>query len=169
MAPRLRRLALTLHVASSVSSLGAIAAFLVLGITGLTSQDPQMVRAAYLTMASIARFAIVPLTLASLLTGLIQSLGSPWGLFRHYWVLIKLLLTAFAVMVLLLKLELIDYAAHLATEASLPRADLRQAGIQLVLHATGGLLVLLVPTILSVYKPPGLTRHGWRKQHGQPA
>ena len=168
MAPRLRKFVLTLHIASSVSLLGAIAAFLVLGITGLTSQDAQMVRAAYLAMQPIARFVVVPLTIASLLTGLIQSLGTAWGLFRHYWVLVKLLLTVFAATVLLLKMELIDYAARLAAETTLPRADLREAGIQLALHAAGGLSVLLVPTILSVFKPPGLTRYGWRKQHEQP-
>ncbi len=108
------------------------------------------------------------MTIASLLTGLIQSLGTAWGLFRHYWVLVKLLLTVFAATVLLLKMELIDYAARLAAETTLPRADLREAGIQLALHAAGGLSVLLVPTILSVFKPPGLTRYGWRKQHEQP-
>jgi len=169
MAPRLRQFALTLHVASSVGLLGTIAAFLALVVAGLTSQDAPMVRAAYLAMPLIARFVIVPLTLASLLTGLVQSLGTAWGLFRHYWVLVKLLLTAFAAMVLLLKIELIDEAARLAAAATLPRAELHAAGIQLALHAIGGLLVLLVPTILSVYKPPGLTRYGWRKQHEEAA
>jgi hypothetical protein len=153
MGPRLRQFALTLHVTSSVGLLGAIAAFLALAVTGVTNHDEQMVRAAYMTMQLIARFVVVPLTFASLLTGLIQSLGTPWGLFGHYWVLIKLLLTVFAALILLLKMELINYAARLATETALSHADLREAGIQLVVHAAGGLLVLLVPVILSVYKP----------------
>ena len=116
-----------------------------------------------------ARIVIVPLALASLLTGLIQSLGTPWGLFRHYWVLAKFLLTAFATIILLAKIELIRYAAHLAAEAILPRADLRAAGFELVIHAAGGLLVLLAPVVLSVYKPRGLTPYGRRKQQGQSA
>jgi hypothetical protein len=167
MGPRLRQFALTLHVTSSVGLLGAIAAFLALAVTGVTNHDEQMVRAAYMTMQLIARFVVVPLTFASLLTGLIQSLGTPWGLFGHYWVLIKLLLTVFAALILLLKMELINYAARLATETALSHADLREAGIQLVVHAAGGLLVLLVPVILSVYKPQGLTRYGWQKQFEQ--
>ena len=126
-------------------------------------------RAAYLAMELITRFVIVPLAFASLLTGLIQSLGTPWGLFRYYWVLLKLLLTVFATIVLLGKMELIGYAARLAAETTLSRADLRAAGIQLVVHAAGGLLVLLVPAVLSVYKPPGMTRYGWRKQYEQRA
>jgi hypothetical protein len=164
MPSRLRKLALTLHVTSSVGLLGAIGAFLALAVSGLTSQNVQMVRAAYPAMQLIARFVVVPLAFASLLTGLIQSLGTPWGLFRHYWVLVKLLLTFFAATILLLKIELIDEAARLAKEMALPHADLREAGIQLAVHAAGGLLVLIVPVVLSIYKPPGMTRYGWRKQ-----
>jgi len=164
MTPSQRKFALTVHLTSSVGLLGSIAAFLALAIAGVNSQDPQMVRGAYLAMELIARFVVVPLAFASLLTGLIQSLGTPWGLFRHYWVLVKLLLTVFATAVLLVKMELIGYAARLAQETILPRADLRAAGMQLVVHAAGGLLVLLIPAVLSVYKPRGLTRYGRRKQ-----
>jgi hypothetical protein len=123
-----------------------------------------MVRAAYPAMELTARFVIVPLAFASLLSGLIQSLGTPWGLFRHYWVLVKLLLTTFATIVLLAKMPLINYAARRATETKLSNANLRAAGIQLAVHAAGGLLVLLVVTALSVYKPWGLTNYGQRKQ-----
>ena len=96
MTPRLRKFALTAHVVSSVGWLGAVAAFLALAVAGLTSRDAQVVRAAYLAMDLIARLVIVPAALASLLTGFVQSLGTPWGLFRHYWVLAKLLITVLA-------------------------------------------------------------------------
>jgi len=164
MTPSLRKLLLTAHITFSVGWLGAVAAFLALAITGLTSRDAQMVRTAYSAMELTARFVIVPLALASLLSGLIESLGTPWGLFRHYWVLGKLRLTIFATIVLLAKMPLIGYAARRAAEATLSHADLRAVGIQLAVHATGGLLVLLVVTALSVYKPWGLTRYGRRKQ-----
>jgi hypothetical protein len=169
MTPSLRKFALTAHVTSSVGLLGSVAAFLALAVAGLTSEDAQIVRAAYLAMDLTARFVIVPLAFASLLTGLIQSLGTPWGLFRHYWVSAKLLLTVFVTIVLLIKMELISYAARLAAETILSRADLRAAGIELAVHAAGGLLVLLVPAALSIYKPRGLTPYGRRKQHLQPA
>ena len=79
LTPRLRKLALTAHVTSSVGWLGAVAVFLALGIAGLTSQDAQMVRAAYLTMDWAGWFVLVPLAVASLLTGLVQSLGTQWA------------------------------------------------------------------------------------------
>jgi hypothetical protein len=165
MSPGLRKLALSFHVIASVGLLGAIAAFLALSSAGLAGHDPQTARAVYPAMALIARRVVMPLTLAALATGLIQSLGTAWGLFRHYWVLIKLLMTLFATAVLLVKLDLIDQAARLASETILPRADLRVIGIQLLVHAAGGLLVLLVPAVLSIYKPQGLTRYGTRRRH----
>lgn len=164
MTRSLRKFALTAHVTFSVGLLGSIAAFLVLALAGLTSQDAQIVRAAYPAMDLVARLVIVPLAFAALLTGLIQSLGTAWGLFRHYWVLAKLLLTAFATLILLAKMELIAYAARLAAETILPRADLRAAASELAFHAAAGLLVLLVPAVLSIYKPRGLTPYGRRKQ-----
>jgi len=167
MTPRLRKFALTAHITSSIGWLGAIAAFLALAVAGLTSQDEQAVRAAYLAMELTAWFAIVPLALASLLSGFIQALGTPWGLFRHYWVLVKLVLTVFATIVLLVKMALIGEAARMAAETPLPLADLRVAGNELVVHAAGGLLVLLVLAALSVYKPQGMTSYGQRKQQAQ--
>ena len=164
MTPSVQKVALSLHVTASVGLLGSIAAFLALALAGLNGQDAQIVRAAYLAMDLVARLIIVPLAFASLLTGLIQSLGTPWGLFRHHWVLAKLLLTVFATAILLTKLELIGYAAHMASENILPRADLRSTGTELAVHAVGGLLVLIVPAVLSVYKPWGLTAYGRRKQ-----
>lgn len=167
MKPGLRKFALTVHVTSSVGLLGSIAAFLALAVAGLTSHDTQIIRAAYLAMDLVARFVIVPLALACLLTGLIESLGTPWGIFRHYWVLAKLLLTLFATTILLVKLKMIGYAAHLAAEPILSLADLRVVGSELRFHAASGLLVLLIPTVLSVYKPRSLTPYGRRKQHEQ--
>jgi hypothetical protein len=73
-----------------------------------------------------------------------------------------LLLTAFAIAVLLAKMPLVGHAAHLSQQAMLPGAELHAAGLQLLVHAIGGLLVLLAPTVLSIYKPQGLTAYGRR-------
>jgi hypothetical protein len=64
-----------------------VVAFLVLGVAGLKSRDVEIVRSSYIAMNLIGRYAIVPLSFAALLTGVIQSLGTPWGLFRYYWAL----------------------------------------------------------------------------------
>src|SRR5215218_1506571 len=102
MRPRVRKFALAAHVASSVGWLGAVAAFLALAVVGLTSQNAETVRGAYLVMEPTAWFVLVPLAFASLVTGLVQSLGTSWGLFRHYWVLFKLLINVATTIVLLI-------------------------------------------------------------------
>ena len=162
--PRLRKLALTAHVSSSVGWLGAVVGFLALAVTGLTSRDVQTVRAAYLLMEPIGWFVLVPLALASLLTGLVQSLGTTWGLFRHYWVLFKLLINLFATIVLLMYMETLTSLADLAaaTTASRDLGGLRSPSP--LIHAALALLLLLVATVLAVYKPRGMTPYGQRRQ-----
>lgn len=76
---RLHKLALTAHVTYLVGWLGAVAAYLVLDLSTATSQDPQAVSAAWFVMNLIVSSIIVPLALASLLTGIVQSLGTKWG------------------------------------------------------------------------------------------
>jgi len=102
MSPGVRKLALTVHVVFSVGAIGAVAAFIALAIAGLINPDAGLVRAAYPAMELTTWFVIVPLVIASLLTGIVQSLGTTWGLFRYYWVVAKLALTAFATLVLLI-------------------------------------------------------------------
>src|SRR2546425_2839414 len=163
MTPRLRTLALTAHVTSSVSWLGSVAAFFALAVAGLTSHDTQMVRGAYVATELITWFVIVPLAFGSLLTGLVVSLGSSWGLFRHYWVLVKFMLTILATALLLLHTQPIGILAAVARETA-SFSDFRRLQIQLVGDAGAALLVLLVNVTLSVYKPQGMTAYGRRKQ-----
>ncbi|MEI2302209.1 hypothetical protein MKZ91_29545 [Ensifer sp. MJa1] len=167
MPPFLRKFMLVCHVISSVSSLGAVTCFLVLALVALGSEDLETALSPYVAMQSVARLVIVPLVFASLLTGLVQALGTAWGLFRHYWVLAKFLLTVLTAVVLLLQLEIIDYVAAAAIEGALAEADLLSLRRSLVVHAAGGIITLITTTVLSIYKPRGLTRHGWRKQQGQ--
>lgn len=161
MKPSLRKFALTLHITSSVGWLGAVTGFFILIITTLNSQDAQMVSGTYLAMEVIGWFAIVPLALTSVLTGLVMSLGTQWGLFRHYWVLFKLILTIIATTILLINMQTVSFLAGMAKSGSADPGGLWGE----IVHAGGGLLVLLLITTLSVYKPRGLTRYGWRKQH----
>ena len=160
MTPGLRKFALTAHVASSVGWLGAVVVFLGLAVVGLTSEDAQTVRGAYLVMEPAGWFVLVPLALASLVTGLVQALGTTWGLFRHYWVVFKLLINLFATLVLLMYMRTLGALADLAADA---RADLDVVrSPSPLLHAGAALLLLLTATVLAVYKPRGLTPYGRR-------
>jgi hypothetical protein len=165
MTPGVRRFALTAHVISSVGWLGAVAGFLALAVVGLISEDAQTVRGAYLVMEPAAWFVLVPLAFASLLTGLVQALGTTWGLFRHYWVLFKLLINVVATVVLVTYMETFDFMAGVAADPSADLDVVRNASP--ALHAGAALLLLLVATTLAVYKPRGVTPYGRRKQDEQ--
>jgi uncharacterized membrane protein len=165
MPRRLRTFALTAHVTVSVGWLGAVTAFLALATVGLTNRDEQTVRGVYLVMDPAARLILVPLAVASLVTGLVQALGTVWGLFRHYWVLFKLLINVLATAVLLMYLQTFRAMARLAADPTAALPMVRNASP--VLHATLALLLLLAATVLAVYKPRGITGYGQRKRRQQ--
>jgi hypothetical protein len=169
LSPGWRKFALTTHVTSSVGWLGAVAGFLALAIVGLSTHDEQRARGAYFAMEVTAWYVLVPLSLAAPLTGLIQALGSTWGLFRHYWVLAKLVITVPATAILLVHMVPIGRLARAAAENTLANGALHKLQIQLVVNAAAAVLVLVVATTLSIYKPRGLTPYGQRKQREQRA
>lgn len=159
MSPVLRKVTLTAHVATSVGWFGAVLAYLALDVTATTGQDDATVRGAYAAMEVTVDYVVVPLAMASVLIGLLNAVGTRWGLLRHYWVLVKFALTVFAAAVLLVESRTVG---HLADEAA-SRAD--PTGLPGTLpHSVGGLLVLLLVLALSVFKPQGVTRYGWRRQ-----
>jgi len=166
MSPKVRKLALTAHVTSSLGWLGSVAAFLVLSIAGLKSRNVETVRGAYLAMALIGRYTIVPLSLAALLTGIVQSLGTPWGLLRHYWVVTKLVLTLGATALLLLhQFTAVAGAARLVASTS-PETmpNVGRWALQLVGDASTALIMLVTISAIAVFKPRGLTRYGRSKR-----
>lgn len=166
MTSRLRRVALLTHITCSVGWLGAVAGFLVLSIASVTSRNAEVVRGAYLSMNLIGLYILVPLSLAALVTGLVQSLGTEWGLLRHYWVLTKLTLTIGATGLLMLhQFGAVEVAARrvlAVAPGTLP--EIGGLGTELMSKAGLALLVLLAITTLSVFKPWGLTRYGLRKR-----
>jgi hypothetical protein len=164
MTPAGRKLGLAVHVTSSVGWLGAVVASLALAVAGVASGDAGTVRGAYIAMEVIGSFVLAPLALASLVTGLVQALGTHWGLLRHYWVVIKLIATVVATLVLLMYLQTLQSLADEARSgAALSTLDGAQRASP-VLHAIGALLLLLFTVSLAIYKPRGLTRYGQRKE-----
>lgn len=173
MGPRLRRTALTAHVVASVGWLGAVTAFLALAVIGLRTDDAGTLAAMYRALDPLARLVVLPLGVAALATGIAQSLGTPWGLVRHHWVLAKLALTLAATGLLILHLSPIADAADTAHSPELDAAALGDLRRQLVVYAVGALAALLAATALSVFKPAGRTRWGsdppLRRRQGEKA
>jgi hypothetical protein len=163
MTPGVRKLALTAHISSSVGWMGAVGCFLALSLVGLASSNEQSVRASYMAMQLTGWFVIVPLGLASLPTGLVMSLGTEWGLFRHYWVFTKFMITVLATILLLVHMQPVGHLARTVAETTLARGELAGLRLQLAADAAAALVALLVATTLSIYKPWGLTPYGRRR------
>ena len=166
MTPRLSKFVLTTHITFSVGWLGSVAVFIALAITGIESQDMLLARASYLAMEVSSWYIIVPFCIASLLTGIIQSIGTKWGLFKHYWITVKLILTLAATVLLLLHLRPIGLMAKMAAGAKFPPAQMPGLQIRLIADSTAGFLALLTILTISVYKPWGKIIAGkqlWRK------
>jgi hypothetical protein len=159
-----RKLVLLAHVLSSVGWTGAVAAFLALALTGLMSPNDQTARAVYIAMEPVTSWIIVPFAIASLVTGVLLSLGTGWGLFRHYWVIFKLLISSISLPLLFLHTGIIHRVAAAAMIGGISQADLRQDRIHLVVASIASLGALVGATLLSVYKPKGLTDFGWRPE-----
>src|SRR5918992_4583173 len=141
MTPRLRTLALAVHITLSVGWIGAVAGYIALDVAAATSRNAETLRACYLAMELIAWYVIVPLALASLLTGLVMALGTNWGLFRHYWVAISFGLTVFAVVILFVHMPTVSSTAAFAQTAE--GIALEKLGGD-VGHPGVGLVILLV-------------------------
>jgi hypothetical protein len=161
LGPRIRKVVLTVHVLASVGWIGACAAYLTLTVAASTSDSPDTVRAAFVSM-EIVYFALVPLAAAALLTGLIQAVGTNWGLFRHYWVLAKLVLTFMAIAVMVLNLDSVSSHADHVSHGSVVESG---AAAHQFRHAAGGLVILGLAATLGLYKPRGLTRYGRRRKN----
>ena len=164
ISPLIRKFGLTVHVGFSVGWFGSVLAFLALAMYGATGGNVPTVRAVYVSMNLIGWWIIVPLSFAALLTGIIQSLISPWGLFRYYWVVIKLMITIAATALLLLHMQPVGHLASVVAARTLEHGELAGIRLQLAADAGAALVALLVALILSVYKPQGLTAYGRRKK-----
>lgn len=161
MSVRLRRVMLALHLVVSVGWIGAVLAYIGLGISAVTSRDESTIRGSWVAMETIGWAVLVPLAVATLVTGVVMSLGTRWGLFRYYWVMLSFTLTTLASLVLVLHMPDVSSLAQRAQTAG--SAELQSLGGDLF-HATLGLLVLTAVLVLNVFKPPGMTRYGWRRR-----
>jgi len=160
--PSIRRGVLAVHLTASVGWIGAVLAYAALALVPAASRDAESARAAWIGMDLIGWWVIVPLAAASLLSGIVLSLGTKWGLLRHYWVAISFFATivlTIVLIVLIVHMPTVDRLAQTARDASLDEVLALPADL---LHPLVGLAALLGILVLNIIKPRGLTRRGWR-------
>lgn len=149
LSPRWRKVMLTIHVISSVGLLGADCAILALVIAGALGSNPVTVYPAAHLLSTVL---IVPLALAALLSGVLQGLLTRWGLFQHWWIFIKLVLTVGGTVFVFVLVPALDAAASMAAAG-----QVQSDPFALVKDSSGASGVLILTVILSVFKPFGRT------------
>ncbi|MFC7329970.1 hypothetical protein [Marinactinospora rubrisoli] len=155
-----RRTLNCVHAVISTAWLGAHAAVVVLLAIGLAADTPERAGTGYGAAEMLMTGFTRPAGFAALATGLLLAVTTPWGLFRHYWVFGKLLLTAALVVGGNLSLTPAVRAMAAATEGGtvLPPSDERLA---LLVPLCVSLGFLVAATVLSLLKPFGRVR--WRQ------
>lgn len=136
MSASMRLFAVTAHVTTSVGWRGAVACFLALAVVGLTSPQPLEVQAAYVLMELICWMIIVSLSLLSPPTGIAQSPWTPRGMLKHYWVVVKLVVTLPCTAILLLHMLPTTRLASVALQGGLAGSAMHDLRVQLVRNAS---------------------------------
>ncbi len=167
MPRRLRKLVLTIHLVVSVGWIGIEAGLLALGLTGLYTRDPEVLRAAYIAIGLFGGIFVVPVSIGALITGVLLAVGTPWGLVRHYWIVAKFVMTVALVAggIFVLNQKLQEAAARVSGVPinTLTSADVGTLRFQIIAAVSVALLLLVTATTLSVYKPWGKTWFGRRE------
>jgi hypothetical protein len=148
LAPPARKLLLSAHIAATVSALRADLVLLGLALAGSSSSDPRTV---YPAMSIIGSSVMAPLAVASLTTGLLLAFLTPWGLFRYWWVTIKLGITASLTVLVLF--VLVPRLANAARKVDLGAGLSDAERLQLVITPAVGSTLLIATVALAVFKP----------------
>ncbi|WP_435840304.1 DUF2269 domain-containing protein [Streptomyces chartreusis] len=153
-----RRAALVVHVVASASWVGLTLGLLALGITAAGTGSAVTVEASVRAMKLFADWLLLPVAFLTLVSGLVLSLGTQWGLARHRWVYVKFWLTLATTTATVFALRPGVNSAVAAVTAGGPLPD---AG-DVMMGPIVSLSAYLFMTVISVLKPWGLTKRGRR-------
>ena len=146
-----RRVALIAHVLSSVGWFGVAALVLFLLVAAEGSTENQLARGLYRAVET-SLWLSVPLAAVSGLTGVLLGLGTPWGIAKHWWVVVKEV--AFVPLVVT-DLLVVGPSVHDAARGLSQGGPLDPA----IAHC----VVLALATVVSIVKPFGRTPRGRRR------
>ena len=139
----MRRAVLTAHILCSVALLGDVAGFLAVAIRAATTDDPALEAASYELLEMFSLVFGIPLSFGALITGVLLTRVSKWGIRRHRWVTVKL---GLIVSVILMGSFVLG-----PTTASMQQGG--DAGLALILGSAYDVLALSLAVGISVYKP----------------
>jgi hypothetical protein len=162
LSPKARKGVLIVHLAGSIGWLGADIGLLVLAVTAMTTGSPGLGHGAVVAAALLATWASGPLALLALLSGILLSLTTRWGLVRYWWTTVSLVLTLAAAAAVNLALGPMLRGFEVSVLAARPDAPVAvamgSAPAHLFVPPCVAFVLLTFITIINVYKPWGRTR-----------
>lgn len=159
---RPRKVVRATHIAVSAGWLGLVVAMLTLGVSAATADDPRFALACYAMMDRIGGAVIPFFAVATLVTGIVLSVATPWRLLHHWWVIAKLILAVAVIGTgVALTGDWVQQAVAQAARAPGANGGLLAAWL-VVVGSVVHLLFLWAATTISVDKPWGKTRRGRR-------
>ncbi|WP_234439696.1 DUF2269 domain-containing protein [Streptomyces bicolor] len=153
-----RRAFLVVHVVASACWLGLTLGLLALAVTAGTTGAAVTVEASVRAMKLFADWLLLPVAFLTLVSGLVLSLGTQWGLARHRWVYIKFWITLATITATTFALRpgLGTTVAAVAAGGPVPDPG------DLLMGPIVSLSAYVFMTVISILKPWGLTRRGRR-------
>lgn len=156
--PRARKTLLILHLAAMGAWLGIDLVFAVLAGVALTTADPVTLGVAYEAMGWAVSWPMPVAAGLTLGTGVLLSVGTRYGLVRYWWVLVKLVVTVVMTVLVLVPLRPdVDGLAAVSRDL-ITEGEPYGVPFWLPFPATVGTTLVLLLTVISVFKPWGRTR-----------
>lgn len=157
---RARQSTLVVHIVSAGVWIGLDVVMAVLALSGWFADDVETRALAYRALATFVVAPMVVTSLVCLASGLLLGLGTPWGLLRYWWVIVKLVLTVVLVVLVLFLLrpgmaEVATYGEDLAAGRT-PSGDVSG----MFFPPAVSLSALSLATALSVVKPGRRRKRG---------
>lgn len=150
---------LTVHLLFASIMLGVMVTFLVLSIAAATTSNPAVFEACYAVMLVLAGSSVRASTIGTVVTGVLLSVLTHWGLLKYYWIIAKELLTVAAigigfVGIYVWSLKAADLSGGVGLNA-LHNPEFLANRLYLVAGIVCQLVSLVALFALSVYKPWG--------------
>lgn len=154
-----RRWLLSFHLIFVAILLGVSVAFIILSIVAGTTNDVGILKACYLSMHILAETSIRASTIGTVVTGILLSLLTSWGLFKYWWILVKEILTIFSIVVGIVGIYFWSLNAVTITSEIGLHAFTNSVFVVNEYQLWTGIILqvifLVMMTIISVFKPWG--------------
>jgi uncharacterized membrane protein len=166
-----KRWLVSAHILSMVVWFGTTVCFLILMIIATQTSDSRTLHIIYTLVETLDVSLIWPSSLASVTTGALIAILTPWGLFRFYWIVLKEVLSLLSIILGMIGLH--PWLLYALTVTSAKEGSLVQAASLVVNQQKQfagiifQLIALTLMVVISLFKPWGQSRRPKRTASAQ--